>query len=156
MRASRYWVSLAVWAVCGAAPGAQADPLAFCSAGRTDDTPRPLPESLAPQAARIFRLHHMPAGGVAFGTVMRCMNGQILICNHGANLPCGQAQTDPDLPQAASWCRTNRQANFIPAYITGHASIFHWRCLDGAPVHVGEAEPIDASGYIARYWKAFP
>jgi hypothetical protein len=149
-------LGLAVLAACAVPRIASADPLAFCTAGVNDDNVRPLPESLAPKAARVFRLHHLPGGGGAYGTVFRCMNGQILVCNFGADLPCDKAQTDPDLPQGAHWCRTNPQAGYIPAYITGHDNIFHWRCLNGAPVHVGPAEPIDARGFIARYWQALP
>ena len=152
MRALMGWCAAAVL-VGFFAPGfALAGTAAFCAAGVTDDALRPVPQSLARQAGAAFGLR----GGPADGTVVRCMNGRVLACNYGANLPCGLANTDTEMPRAESWCKARPDASFIPAYVTGHNSIFQWRCQHGAPVHIGRAEPIDARGFIARYWKALP
>jgi hypothetical protein len=151
------WV---VFAICvpasNAAAAAQPEPAAFCRPGMTDDTLRPLALPLAAAASKAFHLRNETAGDLVRTTVMRCMDGRLLACNAGANLPCGKADTDRSLPQGAPWCRTHPEADFIPAYISGHASIFQWRCRDGQPATTGQAEPIDAQGFIARYWKALP
>lgn len=38
-------------------------------------------------------------------------------------------------------------------YITGHDTIYNWRCEGGVPITVGAPEAIDQLGFIARLWK---
>ena len=124
-----------------------------CAPGVTDDTLRPLPPSLTERAVRLFGLHDMPADQVQRTTVVRCFDGGLLACNAGANLPCGKANTSRSLPQAVPWCQKNPDADYIPATISGHDSIYHWRCLRGAPVATGQPEITDSSGFIMSYWQ---
>jgi hypothetical protein len=96
----------------------------------------------------------MPPAQIARGTVWRCRAGVALMCNYGANLPCGKANTSRTLPpEGAAWCQKNPDADFIPAYISGHDSVWHWRCQGDAPLASGPPARTDARGFLVRYWK---
>ncbi len=131
-----------------------AEPRATCRALGTDDTLRPIPQSLIDAARAAFGLDHMAPAQIARGTVWRCRAGSVLMCNYGANLPCGKANISRTLPpEGAAWCRTNPNADFVPAYIGGHNSVWHWRCQGGAPLASGPPARTDARGFLVRYWK---
>ena len=133
---------------------AKADPAQpLCRGGATDDTPRPIPDSLVPVSVQLFGLEAMPEEQVRRSTLYRCAEGQVLVCNLGANLPCGKANTRSDLPQADAWCAENAGSDFIPMYVTGHDTIYRWRC-DGTKAAIsGEPLQVDRRGFIARLWK---
>ena len=63
-----------------------------------DAITKPLPAALVPEAASAFGIHNADAGWVERSTVVRCMDGKLLACNMGANLPCGKANTATALP----------------------------------------------------------
>lgn len=132
---------------------ASAQSITFCKPDTSDDALHRLPQALVPLARRLFGLQAMPAAEIQQSTVVRCMDGQLLACNYGANLPCGKANTSRSLPAANTWCRQNPNANFIPAYISGHDSIYNWRCMQGMPTANGPVEPVDSRGFLTSYWK---
>jgi hypothetical protein len=123
-----------------------------CQGHATDDTLRPMPAMLAPQAARAFGLEAMPVAQLRRSTMVRCMDGQVWACNAGANLPCGKADMSRSLPAAKEWCQANPAADYVPAYISGHGSAYAWRCQGGVPVR-GQAARLDARGFFAAYWR---
>ncbi len=84
---------------------------------------------------------------------VRCADGAVLGCGVGANLPCGPADTRRDIPGADAWCRENHDPAMIPAYVTGHASIYAWRCEAGRAVPVKPVARVDAQGFVAAYWR---
>jgi hypothetical protein len=130
----------------------RATPAHACASAVTDDTLRPIPASLVAAATRLFGLH-APASVVQGTTVFRCAHGRVLICNIGADLPCGRANTSRALPGAGQYCREHADASFIPMFVTGQDTIYRWRC-DGADAVAGEPiEQLDPRGFIARYWK---
>jgi hypothetical protein len=155
---ARLWAALLLVAVgcvaCGPAHGQAASPAAQCRHLGTDDRLRPLPDSLVPTAARLFDLGAMPAAQIRQSTYWRCLSGRLLLCNVGANLPCGKANTSRQPVGAGAWCAAHPQSDFIPMYITGHDTIYRWRCAGGKPATTGLPEAIDRRGFIARYWKA--
>ncbi len=125
-----------------------------CARVGNEDSLRPLPGDLVPQAVRLFGLQHMPVAQVLRGTVIRCMDGAVWACNYGANLPCGKANTRDTLPvEGAEWCRKNPDGDFVPVYISGHNSVYRWRCQAGAPVAGSPVAQMDARGFLTRYWK---
>ncbi len=130
-------------------------PARHCARDGTDDAVRAIPASLALAAAAALRLHGMPEPQIERSTVYRCAEGRILVCNYGANLTCGKADTDRRLPSAAAWCSSHPNESFIPAYVTGHATAFMWRCTGGAAVP-GAAVPRDRRGFFARQWATLP
>ena len=76
-----------------------------------------------------------------------------MICTVGANLPCGKPNSDRSLAAAGRYCTRNPDASVIPMVVTGHDTIYRWRC-SGSEALAGEpAEALDARGFIARLWK---
>jgi hypothetical protein len=136
----------------GGAPARAEDPVQYCRRVGTDDTLRPLPASLVPQFLRQFGLH-MPAEYAQRTGYIRCDGGKVLGCSVGANLPCGPSDTRRDIPGADAWCRENHDPDVIPAYVTGHASIYAWQCQGGRAVPVRQVAHPDDRGFIAEYWK---
>jgi hypothetical protein len=143
--------------VLGLAAAARAEtPAAACARLGTDDTARPIPESLVPAVDAAFGTS-MPAGAVVSTTVFRCAGGRVLACMAGANLPCGPADTSrAPAPGAVDWCRQNSESDFIPAYVTGHDTIYAWRCRGGAPAIDRQILQVDPRGFVAEYWKVLP
>ncbi len=76
-----------------------------------------------------------------------------MACWVGANLPCGKANTSKDLPAASRWCETHANSDSIPLYVTGHDSIYSWRCAEGKAEAGAPVSNIDARGFFRRYWK---
>jgi hypothetical protein len=129
-------------------------PAAMCARIGTDDTLRPIPESLVP-AVNAALGTAMPARVAIDTTVFRCADGHVLVCAAGANLPCGRANTNRTPgPGMVDWCRDHPAADFIPAVATGHDTIYAWQCLEGLPHIVRQIDEVDARGFIAQYWKA--
>ncbi len=135
-----------------AIPARAETPLQHCRRVGVDDTLRPLPASLVPAAQRLFGLR-MPAEQVQHTTYFRCANGRILVCNVGANLPCGKADTSRNSPGATAYCRENPGSDVVPKAATGHDTIFRWRCVGRAAQPSGPVEKVDSRGFFRRYWK---
>lgn len=125
----------------------------LCAAHANDDTLRPLPASLVPQAQKAFALHGITKAQIQQMTMMRCMGGKPYGCFIGANLPCGKANPARRLPAAKEWCAKNPEIDFIPAYISGHDSAYQWRCQSGQAVPEGPPASIDARGFFKQYWR---
>jgi hypothetical protein len=123
-----------------------------CRPGATDDTLKPLPAGLVAWAKQVFGLD-MPDDMVRKNTVYRCLNGRTLLCAAGANLVCGKANRSRDLPGVADWCRDNRNSDDVPMFVTGHDTIYRWRCSNGKPAVSATVEDVDARGFLARNWK---
>jgi hypothetical protein len=131
--------------------GAQT-PAQVCARLGTDDTTRPVPASLVPAVNRLFGIQ-MPEQVAVATTVYRCMDGQVLVCTTGANLPCGKANTSRTSAGAEGWCGSNPNADYVPAYATGHDTIYQWRCRGGSPDIVRQTGAVDPRGFVATYWK---
>jgi hypothetical protein len=128
-------------------------PTAVCARVGTDDTPRAIPEGLVAAVNAVFGTR-MPVKVAVATTVFRCADGHVLVCTTGANLPCGAADTSRTPgPGAVEWCRTRPSADFIPAFATGHSTIYAWRCENGQARIVRQLQGVDPRGFVARYWK---
>lgn len=112
--------------------------------------PEPLPSTLLGAFVRAFRL---PSPEAARGAVVRCADGVLMGCGIGANLPCGPADTRRTIPAADIWCEQNPDAAFIPAYVTGHATLYAWRCDGERATIARQVAHADAAGYVAEYWR---
>ena len=130
-----------------------ASPAALCRSLGTDNRLRPLPRSLTGKASELFGLSAMPPDQVRRTTVYRCMAGHVMLCTVGANLPCGKANTGQHSAAADEWCTDHPDSDFIPMYITGHDTIYRWRCTGGSAITVGKPLRVDRRGFIARFWK---
>lgn len=84
----------------------------------------------------------------------RCVDKQVYVCPLGANLPCSESANLSQLPSPAmqQFCADTPDADGIPAYVTGRATVFNWSCAAGQAV-VGEQQfHADAQGYLAEFW----
>jgi hypothetical protein len=136
-----------------AMPAVAASPARYCHRAETDDALRPIPLRLVPVARRIFGLARMPARQLRRSTYFRCAGGEAWLCTVGANLACGKADRRRAIPAADRWCAENSGADAVPAYVTGHDTIYRWRC-DGARAEtVGAVLHVDPRGFVAENWR---
>jgi|HubBroStandDraft_1064217.scaffolds.fasta_scaffold02542_7 hypothetical protein len=135
------------------APG---DPFAYCAAIRNINTPvggaSPIPAALKPHVAEALGL---PADSAIApeNYYWRCMSGAVYVCAVGANIPC-DAKADRSRRNlgAEHYCRENRDATLVPAYATGHASIYSWSCSAGNTVPGKRLAKIDHRGFRVDFW----
>jgi hypothetical protein len=130
-------------------------PRDLCRRAGTSDTLRKVPSSLASAVNTLFDTRMSPEE-VARSTFYRCSRGRVLVCTVGANLPCGKANVSRTIPAATAYCRQNPGSDFVPAFATGHDTIFEWRCVGSNSAVVGQTVQVDARGFIQQYWKALP
>ncbi|MGC8786903.1 MAG: hypothetical protein ACP5Q1_05700 [Anaerolineae bacterium] len=141
-------------------PLAFADPFAYCAAVGTMDTPDArytgpaMPDSV---------IQAMVAQGIVSAdappefqknAVWRCMDGKVWVCHYGANLPCLEKADTSQVPtsEMEQFCTENPAADVIPAYVTGRATVYEWKCQDGKPVVVSQIFAVDPQGYLADFW----
>lgn len=146
---------IAIVACCAAYTPRAQTPGEICAQVGTDDTLRPIPASLVPDVNVLFHTAMPPDVAVRM-TVFRCDGGHVLLCGMGANLPCGKADTSTINIGGEQWCREHPNDGFIPAYATGHATIFEWHCLGRQPAVVREVLHVDPRGFIAEFWRELP
>jgi hypothetical protein len=132
-----------------AAPAVYESPRAYCARIGNDDTLRSPPRSLASAIRRLFNVH---GPYMLKSSYYRCAGGAVLVCWVGANLPCGKANTSKTLPAAAQWCATHANS-VIPMYVTGHDTLYSWRCTDGKAVAGAPVGKLDARGFFPDNWK---
>jgi hypothetical protein len=136
------------------------DPFAYCAAVGTMDTPDArytgpaMPDSV---------IQAMVAQGIVSAdappefqkhAVWRCMDSKVWVCHYGANLPCLEKADTSQVPTAEmeQFCTENPTADVIPAYVTGRATVYEWKCQDGKPTVVRQIFTVDAQGYLADFW----
>jgi hypothetical protein len=139
-------------------PVAGAGPAEQCAHVGNDDTIHPYDASfragLLRAYAQLFPQARMPPDDQAFqaGAHIRCMDGRLLACFTGANLPCEKMNVGRDNKGADAFCRTNPETAFVPAFATGHDSAYAYRCAAGHAVVAGETFPLDRRGFAASLW----
>jgi hypothetical protein len=131
-------------------------PAALCERLGTDDTTRPIPDSLV-AAANAALGTSLPADAAIASTVFRCAEGHLLVCTVGANLACGKADTSRQSTAGmTAWCRAHPDADFVPAFASGHDTIFAWHCIGAIPRVIRQTSYVDGRGFIADNWKTVP
>lgn len=128
-------------------------PARTCRSVGTDDTLRAIPRSLVAPVIKAFNLQSMPAEAVQHDTYFRCFRARVLACTVGANLPCGKADTRRHLPAANEWCAAHPSSDFIPLSVTGHATIYRWRCRGSEAATESVLFEVDPRGFITHFWK---
>lgn len=143
-------------------PVTYSDPFAYCMAVGTIDAPDA--RYTGPQISDEIVNGFIAAAGLQASTepmdmfkkmtIWRCMDGQVYACNFGANLPCdSKANTNQvPTPEMAEYCKANPDSDFIPMYVTGHDTIYSWRCVKGVPEMLEQIAQVDAAGYLANIW----
>jgi hypothetical protein len=137
------------------------DPFAYCAAVGIMDTPdarytgTDTPEVIVNGLRKVLGTpDDAPMEPFVAGTFWRCMDGKVWACFVGANLPCTEkADTSrTPTPDMADFCKANPNSDFIPAYITGRATVYEWRCTNGAPEIVKQIVEPDAQGFQSNIW----
>jgi hypothetical protein len=138
--------------------GFAADPIstAYCARVGDDDTLRPPPAGLLPELKRAFA--HLLGGSpqddayIRANAQTRCMDGKLLVCFVGANLPCGKINTARGSPGATAWCREHPGDKVIPAVATGHDTLYSYEC-DGTNARItGTNWVLDRRGFATKLW----
>jgi hypothetical protein len=132
------------------------DPILYCAAVGTIDAPDSryvgvaMPQAVENAVRERFGLGTTEPGG---GTSWRCLDGKLLACTVGANLPCGKASTSREPTSAmVEFCRENPWESYIPKAVTGHSTIYGWDCRGGEPAIAAQEFEVDARGFVADFW----
>jgi hypothetical protein len=136
------------------------DPAPYCRATGTIDAPdaRYTGPAMPDWIARaLMRAVHAPPDAplaVFRHAAWRCLDGAVLACAYGANIPCDQKADPSHTPTigAKRYCAQNRASNVVPAFAAGRATIFEWRCAGGEPVIARQILDVDAAGYPSAFW----
>jgi hypothetical protein len=155
-------VALAACAGPAATPTAATytDPFAYCAAVGTVDQPGAdyagdkVPASVAQGLQTAMDAPSTPLDMLQNGSSWRCMDGKVYACFVGANLPCGEKADTSRTPTQAEteFCAQNPNSDFIPAVVTGRATVYEWRCSNGAPEIVKQVAQPDAQGFLSGIW----
>jgi hypothetical protein len=138
------------------------DPFAYCAAVGSIDAPDAryagpkMPDAIARGLRTALALPDVAP--LRDSSSWRCMAGRVYACTAGANLPC-QEKADTSrspTPGMTTFCRENPGSDFIPMVVTGRATVYAWRCEQGAPAVARQLTLPDASGYLANVWHAIP
>jgi hypothetical protein len=168
---NRIFLSLALgFALVGWGPDAAgaetfSDPFAYCRAVGDVDAPDArysgpkMPVAIAEGLEKAFaapgskRLEPFEKN-----SVWRCMDGKVYACNIGANIPCGEKADTSRTPSEAmvDLCKTNQNTDSIPAYVTGRATVYLWKCEGGKPEVVTEFTTPDERGFLTNAWHEIP
>jgi hypothetical protein len=149
-----------------AAPGGAAeqlfdDPFAYCAAVGTIDAPDAryagpsVPDAIARGLQTALGMPDgTPPEPLREHSIWRCMAGKVYACTFGANLPCQKKADTSRSPTSAmtAFCRDESDADAIPMVVTGRATVYAWRCEQGAPAILRQITRPDASGYLANVW----
>lgn len=140
------------------ARGAADSPAAACARAGDDDAVRPYQPALRDAFLRAFAALFPQASKPPSDQMLRaeakyrCMDGKLLGCFIGANLPCSRLNASRDNPGAATFCRSNPNADFVPAFATGHDTVYSYRCRDGRAEVTGSTYALDRRGFAKSLW----
>ncbi|MBO0733437.1 MAG: hypothetical protein J2P49_03810 [Methylocapsa sp.] len=129
------------------------DVQSLCAHIGNDDHVRPIPAVLVPQARRLFFDHGASSNYIKETTSFRCMNGKVWLCNLGANLNCGKADSRRTSAGAAVFCRQNPGSDVVPMAATGHDTIYEWKCVGNEARIFRQVETVDPRGFTTENWK---
>lgn len=132
------------------------DPFAYCARIGTIDTPEggasPVPSALVPFLRTTLGLSP-EAPLTPENYFWRCMDRAVYVCAIGANRRCDvKADRNRRNTGADNYCRENRNAAFVPAYATGHNTIYEWSCSAGSALAGKRTMKLDHRGYRADIW----
>lgn len=139
---------------------AYSDPFAYCAAVGTVDTAderytgEKMPDSVVEAMLQQGIVSAEAPAEFQRNAVWRCMNGNVMVCHFGANLPCEEKADGSRTPTAEveAFCQENPNAEVIPAAVTGRATVYEWKCTAGKPEVVKQLFMADDQGYLAEFW----
>lgn len=137
------------------------DPFAYCAVVGNLDAPDArwtgpkMPDAVLNGLIQAAKLSpNMPRDVLTQSSFWRCMSNKVYACTVGANLPCQEKADTNKTPTAAmnDYCKANPKADFIPAVVTGRATVYEWKCVNGKPEVGKELFKADARGFISDFW----
>lgn len=140
----------------------ETDLAAVCARLGNDDGIRDYDPSLREPTASAFGKLFPNAKAVPDGdswetqAQYRCMNGKVMVCFVGANLPCVRMNAKRENPGADLFCRDNPDAGSVPAYAIGHDSTHAYRCRNGKAEVTGTTWQLDQRGFARDLWIELP
>jgi len=130
----------------------------YCARAINDDSIRKTPKSIVKDMVKkqMPRLSdnqlEAEVAAVEESTVFRCMNGIVFVCNFGANIPCDARPDERSTRSDVSeYCISNPNDDPVPMALTGHSTIFHWKCIRGKPIVTYQSR-IDVRGFNQDIW----
>jgi hypothetical protein len=146
-------LAAATWATAARADGLAAQ----CRAIGNDDTVRPydpaLHQGLAGAWTHLFGAQPADPTMLRDQANIRCMGGRLLACFTGANLPCSRMNTSRHSQAGDAWCAGHTNSDFIPAYVTGHDTIYAWRCDGPTAQPTRQVFRLDRRGFASSLWR---
>jgi hypothetical protein len=83
----------------------------------------------------------------------RCMDDKVYVCARGANIPCDSKADRSKVSRGAeNYCRENPTAAEVPAYATGHRTVYGWKCNDGHAERGPTVIATDRRGFRTDIW----
>jgi hypothetical protein len=136
------------------------DPAAYCAAVGTIDKPDArytgpaMPDWIAGELRKAMGAPDSTPLAPFRNGIWRCDAGKVRACDWGANLPCDtKADLSPTPPPGAvRYCAGQPNAIVVPAYATGRATVFEWRCEGTKAVAGPQIQQPDDRGFIASIW----
>jgi hypothetical protein len=134
----------------------------YCRKAGNDDTIREYSHALYHGTVEAFRKLFPDANGALndsdFQTQAqyRCMNGKIMVCFVGANLPCVKMNADRRNAGAEAYCRSARDGDHVSAAAAGHDAVYSFQCRGGKAEIVGEPWALDKRGFASKLWTELP
>ncbi len=171
VRARALALMIGLTTVCASAPARAADapfqdPWSYCKAVGTIDKADAryggpaFPEPIVKVLQEKFKAKPRKPSVEEYqkNSFWRCMDGKVYTCTIGANIPCQEKADTSQTPSAGmvDYCKTNPVEDYIPAFVTGRATVYLWSCTDGKPRIVRELTKPDAAGYLSNVWYEVP
>jgi hypothetical protein len=134
----------------------------LCRQVKNDDTIRPYSHELYGGTVKAFKKLFPNANGTPAESELqtqanyRCMDGKVLACFVGANLPCAKMNAARDNPGANEFCKTNPNDDVVPAFATGHDAVYSYKCASGKAVVTGNSWALDKRGFAKELWTEVP
>jgi hypothetical protein len=130
----------------------------LCRQVKNDDTVRPYSHALYAGTVKAFKKLFPDAKSAPEESELqteanyRCMDGKVLTCFIGANLPCAKINTERNNPGAAEYCKTAKNGDTPPMVATGHDALYAYTCQNGKAVVSGTVWALDKRGFAKKLW----
>jgi len=129
-----------------------------CARVVNDDTVRSFKPSLKFGFLKAYKLlfpddPNEPDSGQLKLASFRCMDGHLLACFVGVNLPCGKLDVSRKNRGAAAFCRQHPDENTVPMAATGHDTIYFFKCSKQSAEVKEQNWTVDYRGFGVELWK---
>jgi hypothetical protein len=129
-----------------------------CSRIGNDDTARPFEQSLKAGFIKAYKRRfpddmNEPDDHELKSAVFRCMDGRLLACFVGVNLPCGKLEVSRKNRGAVAYCRQHPGSSIVPMAATGHDTIYFFTCSKNKAEVSKQNWSVDHRGFGIELWK---